>query len=346
MICGLPKTVFDTCSLAHHLGGKATAFPRFTMGAGAIFMIQRVRSADFSLAASSLAEETDPVLLTQLLSLAAVRQLTVVPLDGVRKHLRKGNLHDQFLCFTFDGAYRSVREAVYPLFKEYDLPFTVYVAPDFLDTGKVPWQIALEALIRASERLIMDVEGLTDAIPCQTLEQKQGVFIRLLQHFGKLDCKDCVKAIYAECKRHGVDITAVAKREMLSVAELKALAADKRVTIGNLAGGAYPLSALDFDEAREVIFQSLNQLNAALGFRPRHLAFPGGHAANVTPRDVKIAALFDLDTAVTSDEGALWPEHITEHFAFPRIALDNDPSTLTRALMLSGHSPALRRAIA
>ena len=41
---------------------------------------------------------------------------------------------------------------------------------------------------------------------------------------------------------------------------------------------------------------------------------------------------------MTAVEGALWPEHASEPFALPRIALDNDPATLVRALMLSGGS--------
>jgi peptidoglycan/xylan/chitin deacetylase (PgdA/CDA1 family) len=345
MIRGLPKGVFDAYALAHQLSGKAALLPRFAMGVGAIFMIQRVRPADANLAASTLVEETDPVLLGQMLSLIAVQRLKAVSVGDVRQCLLSGNLHERFVCFTFDGAYRSVVDSVYPLFKERGIPFAVYAGTDFLDTGKVPWWMALEAMIRSNDRLIMDLEGLTDMITCQTLEEKQVTYAHLLDHFSKLDSEERVSGVYSECAQHGVDIVALSKQEMLSAAELKTLAADKLVTIGSQAGGMHPLSAMDFDGARENILQSLNKLEAEIGYRPRHLAFPGGYAANVGERDVKIAEIFDLDTAVTSVEGALWPEHAAERFSLPRIALDNDPATLMRALMLSGGYEAHQQAV-
>jgi hypothetical protein len=66
----------------------------------------------------------------------------------------------------------------------------------------------------------------------------------------------------------------------------------------------------------------------------------------LAPREAKIAADLGLETAVTAIEGALWPEHRREMHALPRIALDNDPAALVRALMLSsgvGDSPVMRR---
>jgi peptidoglycan/xylan/chitin deacetylase (PgdA/CDA1 family) len=345
MIRGLPKGVFDAYALAHQLNGKGGLLPRFAMGVGAIFMIQRVRPADTCLAASTLAEVTDPALLGQMLSLIAVQRLKAVPIGEVRQHLLNGNRHERFVSFSFDGAYRGILDNVYPLFRERNIPFTVYVGTDFLDTGKVPWWIALEAMIRGNDRLIMDLEGLTDMVICQTLEEKQTAYATLLDHFAKIDSEERMSGIYSECIDHGVDIAFLSRREMLSAAELKTLAADKLVTIGSLAGGMHPLSTMDFDGARENIFQSLSKLEAEIGYRPRHLAFPGGYAANVSERDIKIAEIFDLDSAVTPVEGALWPEHAAERFALPRIALDNDPATLMRALLLSGDYEAHQRAV-
>ena len=97
--------------------------------------------------------------------------------------------------------------------------------------------------------------------------------------------------------------------------------------------------------------RALDRLEAAIGERPRHLAFPGIEASSAGQREFGLAAGLGIDTAVTVVEGALWPEHAADPFALPRIALDNDPATLVRALMLSAGSDysmgaAPRRAIA
>ena len=152
----------------------------------------------------------------------------------------------------------------------------------------------------------------------------------------KQDRQTRIAIVDAAVKKHGIDRAAAAEREMLSKEELKTLAQSHLVTIGSLAGGSLPLSELSYDRARETIEQSIQVLEAVTGSRPRDLAFPGGDAAKVTARDIKIAQDLGLETAATSIEGALWPEHARELHALPRIALDNDPSTLVRAIMLGG----------
>jgi peptidoglycan/xylan/chitin deacetylase (PgdA/CDA1 family) len=346
MIRELPRGPFDAYLRAHYSSGKATMMPRFAMGCGAIFMIQRVRPASASLAASSLLEETDPTLLEEMLALVAVQRLVTVPIGEVNARLASRDHEERFVSFTFDGAYRSVLEMAYPLFKAKGIPFAVFVASDFLDTGNIPWWMALEALVHGNDRLSMETEDINELIACQTPAEKQTAYSRLLQQLSSMDSLRRAATVTEECARHGVDLAAFARREMLSVAEIKALAQDDLVTIGSLAGGTHALSALDFDSARDSILQSLDKIEAEIGIRPRHLAFPGGHSANVTARDVKIASYFNFDSAVTPLEGALWPEHAGELLALPRIALDNDPATLMRALMLSGSYETLRRAIA
>ena len=88
------------------------------------------------------------------------------------------------------------------------------------------------------------------------------------------------------------------------------------------------------------IAASLDALESATGRRPRDLSFPGAQVGGRHRADVNIARELGLETAVTAIEGALWPEHARELLVLPRIALDNDPATLVRALMLGGDVPA------
>jgi hypothetical protein len=133
---------------------------------------------------------------------------------------------------------------------------------------------------------------------------------------------------------HGIEAEGVARREMLSRDDLRGLAQSKLVTIGTMGGGSTELSDLSYDQARENLSRSIESLESATGQRPCDLAFASGAA--VAARDIQIARDLGLASAVTQIEGSLWPEHARELLALPRIALDNDPATLVRALMLSG----------
>ncbi len=336
MIRDLPRGQFDAYLRTHYFGDKPGVLPRFSMGSGAIFMIQRVKPLETSLVARGTIAETDPLLLKEMVSLVTALKLDVVSISEMRRRLKDRDLDRRFVCFTFDGAYRSVLDTVLPLFGKHGHPFTVYAATDYLATNAMPWWLSLEALVSACDKLGLDIGGEREEIRCWTLVEKQDAYARIYKHLAGQDRALRASFLDAAFKKHGLDQGASVRREMLSRDELRRLGDDSLVTIGSQGGGDVALGEMPYDRAREGVEQAINTLEAATGRRAHHFAFPGGPAAKVTARDMRIAMDLEFETAVTGIEGALWPEHARDLMALPRVALDNDPATLVRALMLSG----------
>jgi len=332
----LPRGQFGAYLRAHCLTDNSSVLPRFSMGCGAIFMIQRVKPLEESLAVRGTIAETDPSLLKEMISLVAAQKLDVVSLPELKRRLLSGDRDSPFVCFTFDGAYRSIKDTVFPLFRKWELPFAVYVGADYLDTDVLPWWVMLEVLVKESARVTLDIGGEPEDLFCRSLPDKRSAYATLFRRLKSVGKHGRKALLEAALKRHGVRQSAVFEREMLSGDELRALSQSNLVTIGSLAGGSAPLSEMSYDHARDTLRASLDDLEKAIDARARHLAFPGGLTGTISARDVGIAREFDLETAVTNVEGALWPEHAREPLALPRIALDNDPATLVRALMLGG----------
>jgi peptidoglycan/xylan/chitin deacetylase (PgdA/CDA1 family) len=303
-------------------------------------MIQRVMPLDASLTARGAVAETDPLLLEEMVALVAARNLDVVSLAEMRRRLTERDLGQRFVTFTFDGAYRRILTSVLPLFERRGMPFAVYAGSDFLGTGHTPWWMALEALFHANERLSLDIDGQMVELRSRSPQDRVDAYARVHQLLSRMDGGKRESLVQRECERYGLDVQALAAREMLSPDELKRLAAHDLVTVGSNAGGMHALAELGFDRARDTIAASLAALEAVTGRRPRDLAFPGASVSGVTARDVNIARELGLETAVTAIEGALWPEHARELLVLPRIALDNNPATLVRALMLGGDAIA------
>jgi peptidoglycan/xylan/chitin deacetylase (PgdA/CDA1 family) len=336
----LPRGPFDAYLRAHYFNARPSVLPRFAMGCGAIFMIQRVIPLDASLTAHGAVAETDPMLLEEMVALVAARKLNVVTLAEMRRRLVEGDLAERFVCFTFDGAYRSILGSVLPLFEKHGMPFAVYAGSDFLDTGLVPWWMALEALFHVKERLSVEIAGQSLELRFRSPQDRLDAYSRVHQLLARMDSREQADFVRRECEKYGLNVKVLAEREMLSGAELKRLASHELVTVGSNAGGLHALSELGFDGARETISASLDALEAATGQRPRDLSFPGAQAGSVSMRDVNIVRELGLETGVTAVEGALWPEHARELLVLPRIALDNNPATLVRALMLGGEAAA------
>ena len=77
--------------------------------------------------------------------------IDIISIDEVHQRLIERNFSRRFACFTLDDGYRDNRDFALPVMREFDAPFTVYVASDFAEgTGRL-WWIALErAIARAS----------------------------------------------------------------------------------------------------------------------------------------------------------------------------------------------------
>lgn len=336
MIRELPRGPFGSYLRAHYFSDKPSSLSHFAMGCGAIFMLQHVRPIERSIAPGGLIAETDPVLLNEMLSLVIAQGLNVLSLAELRRQLMGRDLQQGFVIFTFDGAYRSILDRVYPVFKKRSMPFCVYVGTDFLESGQLPWWLALETLIRETECFSLIINEKAHKMTCRTREEKSAAYANMFRILQKLPSSERSDLIHKECAYHKIDLEKAAREEMLTGEELKQLADDEFVTIGSRAGGIHSLGELGYDRAVEHVSHSLDIMEKAIGAKPRHFAFPNRHSANISKRDVKIIGDLGLETAVTAMEGAIWPEHAQELLALPRIALDNDPATLIRALMLSG----------
>ncbi len=118
MIRELPRGPFDAYLRAHYFTAGPSVQPRFAMGCGAIFMIQRVMSISASLTARGAVAETDPLLLEEMVALVAAQNLDVVSLAEMRRRLVEGELDRRFVTFTFDGAYRSILDQRAALVRE------------------------------------------------------------------------------------------------------------------------------------------------------------------------------------------------------------------------------------
>ena len=77
-------------------------------------------------------------------------RIEIVPLDEVLRRLESGHAGRRFTCLTFDDGYRDNYELVYPICKELDAPFTVYVTTDLIEGRLLLWWYGLEATVAST----------------------------------------------------------------------------------------------------------------------------------------------------------------------------------------------------
>ena len=127
------------------------------------------------------------------------------------------------------------------------------------------------------------------------------------------------------CACYSVDMPPSAATCAWTGRRLSELAADPLCTIGAHTVNHMMLRKVPSDATvRAEMEMSRAVLEAALGQRPEHLAYPVGDPTSAGPREFRIAAELGFKTAVTTRPGVLFKAHRDHLTALPRISVNGE----------------------
>src|SRR6266568_714572 len=148
-------------------------------GVGAIFMLHHVRPRRDAEFQPNRHLEVTPEFLRAMLAHLRSRGIDIVTMDEVHQRLIERDFSRRFACFSFDDGYRDNRDFALPVMREFDAPFTLFVASDFAEgTGRLWWE-ALERVIARTTSLDVTIGGVAEGLDATTPAAKQAAFHRL-----------------------------------------------------------------------------------------------------------------------------------------------------------------------
>ena len=251
-----------------------------------------------------------------------------------------------FACFTFDDGYRDNRDYALPIFKKYNVPFTIYVPSAFADgTGDLWWLTLEHAIARATEvRLIVD--GERKVYRTVSTDEKELAFDHIYWWLRSLP-ERAARAIVAEvAAAAGYSSASLCSNLVMSWDELRELAKEPLVTIGAHTRHHFALAKLSDAEARAEMQDSVARIESELGRPCRHFSYPYGDEGSAGEREFAIAMELGLLTAVTTRKGLLHAHHARDLTALPRLSLNGDYQEHRYVkVLLSGVPFALRNAL-
>src|ERR1700730_18378572 len=128
-------------------------------GVGAIFMLHHVRPRRDAQFQPNRHLEVAPEFLRAMLTHLRSHAIDIVTMDEVHQRLIERKFSKRFASFSFDDGYRDNRDYALPVMREFDAPFTVYLASDFAEgTGRL-WWIALEMVIAKASSIEAEIGG-------------------------------------------------------------------------------------------------------------------------------------------------------------------------------------------
>jgi peptidoglycan/xylan/chitin deacetylase (PgdA/CDA1 family) len=313
-------------------------------GAGTILTLHHVRPARAGGFQPNRLLEVAPAFFEGLLRRLRRSRRDLISLDEMHARLVSGESKRRFVCVTFDDGYRDVLRWAYPLLKKYEVPFALYIPTSFPDRLGELWWIALEEVIAKNSRIGLVIDGKDRFFECGTVREKRLLYDEVYVWLRSMKSEDELRRVVRDlAARHGIDMAAFCRDECMDWDELGQIAADPLCTIGAHTVNHMMLKKLPNDQAvRAEINMSRSVIEAALGIRPQHLAYPVGDPTSAGPREFRIAAELGFKTAVTTRPGIIFKAHRDHLTALPRISVNGDfQSQRYLKVLMSGAATAM-----
>ncbi|MBV8792092.1 MAG: polysaccharide deacetylase family protein, partial [Pseudolabrys sp.] len=292
----------------------------------AILTLHHVRPARRDAFQPNRLLEVTPQFFEGLLKRLRRSRVDVISLDEMYRRMVSGNFKRRFVCITFDDGYKDLHEHAYPLLKQYEMPFAVYVSTSFPDRLGELWWLALEAVIAKNDRIGLVVNGKDQFFDCASVRQKRELFDDVYQWLRSMKSEDELRRVVRDlCACHRVELVSFARDLCMGWEELAQLSVDPLVTIGAHTVNHMMLKKIASEQvARAEIEMSRAVIEAALGIRPQHFSYPVGDPTSAGPREFAMATELGLKTAVTTRPGVLFKAHRDHLTALPRISVNGE----------------------
>jgi peptidoglycan/xylan/chitin deacetylase (PgdA/CDA1 family) len=295
-------------------------------GVGSILTLHHVRPARSDRFQPNRLLEVTPDFLEVLVRRLARARIDVISLDEVHRRFIEGDFGRRFVCLTFDDGYKDFLRWAYPVLRKYKLPFAMYIATSFPDRLGELWWVALEAVIAQNSRIGMVINGEDRYFECASVSQKRELYDEIYRYLRSMKTEDEVRRVVRDlCACYRVDVISFCRDLCMDWAEIVDLAADPLCTIGAHTVNHMMLRKVASDATvRAEMEMSRAVIEAALGKRPEHLAYPVGDPTSAGPREFRIAAELGFKTAVTTRPGVLFKAHRDYLTALPRISVNGE----------------------
>ena len=181
-------------------------------------------------------------------------------------------------------------------------------------------------VIAQNSRIGMLVNGEHEYFESRTLREKRELYDGIYQYLRSMKTEEEVrKTVRDLAATYHVDIPQLCRDLCMDWEEIGQLAEDPLVTIGAHTVNHMMLTKVASEATvRAEMDMSRSVIEAAIGKRPEHLAYPVGDVTSAGPREFRIARELGFKTAVTTRPGVLFPAHADHLTALPRISVNGE----------------------
>jgi len=207
----------------------------------------------------------------------------VISLEQLLQEMTCGKLYPHTVCITFDDGYQDNFEYAFPILRHYNLPATIFLTSDLIDTKEMLWHDVVLQTIKATKNSILNFEKANIInVNVRNDENRRQVAIVILQwlkQFSPVDRDNFIQNLMNTC---GIFDPTV-ERLMLNWQEIR------QMYKAGISFGAHTkthpiLSLLSGKEIEEEITGSKEMIEQELNTKVISFAYPNGKPSDFDER--------------------------------------------------------------
>ena len=266
-------------------------------------------------------------------------------MDAVYDRLSKGTLtldNQKFVVLTFDDGYIDNLEIAYPILKEYNIPFTIYISTGIPNKTAILWWYLLEEMVMERDVIEFQWKEKEYILKNNSVDEKEKVF-EFIQNFyhQNFTSDNQLELLHAIFKDFRTNLTEYSGKYGMSWDQIREISSDPLVTIGAHTVNHFNLAKLSEEDLRSEILESKLELEKQLKYSVRHFAYPYGKESHASRREFECAKQLGFHTATTTKIGNLQEAHSKHLCCLPRINMNRVTNDHVLKLQTSGFIPMI-----
>lgn len=267
-----------------------------------------------------------PQFLSEMITVSRNSGLTPVALEDLPTLLADPSDHRRFVCFTLDDGYRDNAKYAAPVFRRFNVPYTIFVVAGFVERTRSMWWECARAVIKAQSELTFDFGQGPECLNVNTPIRKLVAYQRFSDYTHRVPEDEAVLKLEQLARTHGIDPIALVDEVAMDADELQALQ-DGLVRFGAHSLTHVNLRRVDAARLRDEVTGSANAIERYVGIRPRAFAYPYGGDCAVGPREMDAVAAAGYAIGVTTCPVALSQESHHNQMGYGRVMIKSECQT-------------------
>jgi peptidoglycan/xylan/chitin deacetylase (PgdA/CDA1 family) len=274
-------------------------------GIATIFMLHRVDHFEKEKLLPNENMKVSPEFLENLILELKKSGYSFISLDELYEILINQKKTKKCIIFTLDDGYKDNCEIAYPIFKEYNVPFTIYLTTSFPNQNVILWWYILEDLILARD--FLEVGG--EVYACKSYEDKNKVFLKIRENILSLNQENLVNELDVMFKDYKIDWFGNNGGLCMSWEDVISISRDPLCTIGGHTVNHYAFNKLSEEVLIAEIMNANEEIEKKINKKVEHFAYPFGSQNEVIEREMRIVESLNFKTVTTTRHGNIYLEH-------------------------------------